>query len=72
MEIEHMELQEIEVLIDPDGKVRIQVRGVKGGDCLDITKELEEALGGQIELREMTPEALEAAVAEQVRRVQQQ
>jgi hypothetical protein len=72
MEVEYMELQEIEVLIDPDGKVRIQVRGIKGAACLDITKELEEALGGQIELREMTPEALEAAVAEQVRRVQQQ
>jgi hypothetical protein len=67
-----MELQEIEIFIDPDGKVRIQVRGIKGTACLDITKELEEALGGQIELREMTPEALEEAVTEQVQRLQQQ
>ena len=54
-----MEMQEIEVFIDKDGKVRIEVRGVKGQVCLDLTKELEEALGGVVEEREMTPEALE-------------
>jgi hypothetical protein len=52
-----MELQEIDVFIEADGKVRIEVRGIKGGACLALTKELEEALGGQIESREMTPEA---------------
>ena len=55
-----MELQEIEVFIDPNGQVRIEVRGVKGAACLDLTKALEQALGGQVEAREMTPEALEA------------
>jgi len=65
-----MELQEIEIFIDQAGKVRIQVRGVKGAACLDITKELEEALGGQIELREMTPEALESAVEQAQQRQQ--
>lgn len=54
-----MEMQEIEVYIDKNGKVRIEVRGVKGQSCLDITKALEEALGGEIESREMTPESLE-------------
>ena len=54
-----MEMQEIEVYIDKKGKVRIEVRGVKGQRCLDITKALEEALGGEIESREMTPESLE-------------
>lgn len=54
-----MELQEIEVFIDKDGKVRIEVRGVKGMSCLDLTKDLEEALGGEVEDREMTPEAYE-------------
>jgi hypothetical protein len=66
-----MELQEIEIFIDQEGKVRIQVRGVKGAACLDITKELEEALGGQIELREMTPEALESAVEQAQQRQRQ-
>ena len=60
-----MEFQEIEVFIDKDGQVRIEVRGVKGMSCLDLTKDLETALGGQIEAREMTPEAYET-VQEQV------
>lgn len=60
-----MELQEIEVLIDKDGKVRIEVHGVKGTSCLDLTQGLEEALGGEVEEREMTPEAYET-VQEQV------
>jgi hypothetical protein len=54
-----MDLQEIDVFIDKDGKVRIEVRGVKGKACLDITQALEAALGGQVEKREMTPEANE-------------
>jgi hypothetical protein len=55
-----MDLQEIDVFIDPDGQVRIEVRGVKGTSCLDLTRELEEALGGQVHEREMTPEAHQA------------
>ncbi len=54
-----MELQEIEVVIGRDGQVQIQVRGVQGVKCLELTKELEEALGGEILARIMTPEALE-------------
>ena len=60
-----MELQEIEVFIGRDGQVRIEVRGVKGTSCLDLTKDLEAALGGQVETREMTPEAHET-VQEQI------
>lgn len=54
-----MEIQEIEVTIGKDGQVQIQVRGVKGMKCLELTKELEEALGGEILARIMTAEALE-------------
>ncbi len=53
-----MEIQEIEVTIDENGQVQIQVRGIKGEACLDITHPLETALGGQL-TRVMTPEALE-------------
>jgi hypothetical protein len=60
-----MELQEIEVFIGKDGQVRIEVRGVKGTSCLDLTKDLEAALGGEVESREMTPEAYET-IQEQV------
>ena len=55
-----MNLEEIEIVIGKDGRVLIQVRGVKGQACLDLTKDLEEALGGEIELREMTAESYEA------------
>ena len=56
-----MNLEEIEVYIDKDGRVRIQVRGVKGEACLELTEELEAVLGGIIEEREMRPEAYEGA-----------
>jgi hypothetical protein len=54
-----MEIQEIEVFIDKDGQVRLEVRGAKGTSCLDLTANLEAALGGEVESREMTPEAYE-------------
>ena len=54
-----MELQEIEVIIGKDGQVQIQVRGVNGLKCLDLTRELEEALGGEVISRIMKPEAME-------------
>jgi hypothetical protein len=57
-----MNVQEIEVTILKNGQVQVQVRGVKGAECLDITAELEQSLGGKITLRELTPEALEELV----------
>jgi hypothetical protein len=59
-----MEVQEIDVQIDKDGKVQIHVRGVKGEACLALTADLERALGGVVVSRESTPEAFEATVAE--------
>jgi hypothetical protein len=53
-----MDVQEVEVIINKNGQVQIQVRGVKGTQCLDITSGLEQALGGNVTLRELTPEAL--------------
>jgi len=54
-----MEIEEVRVTVDKDGKVRIEVSGVKGQACLDVTRGLEAALGGQVEERRMTPEALD-------------
>jgi hypothetical protein len=53
-----MDVQEIEVTIE-HGKVVIHVRGVKGETCLELTKDLEAALGGLLLERELTPEAQE-------------
>lgn len=54
-----MNIEEVQVIIEKDGRVRIEVHGVQGPACLDITQALEQALGGEIEAREMTPEALD-------------
>lgn len=51
--------------IGPDGQVHLQVRGVKGRACLDITAPLEEALGGVIAERRLTYEADEQPQAEE-------
>lgn len=56
-----MELQEIDVFVEKDGQIRIEVRGVKGVSCLDLTKDLEAVLGDRITNRELTPEADETA-----------
>lgn len=37
--------QELEIMIDDTGAVTVHVQGVKGSKCLDLTKEIEEALG---------------------------
>lgn len=64
-----MEMQEIEVIIEKDGQVRLQVRGARGTSCLDLTRDLEAALGGQVEDRQMTAESQETA-GEQVQNQQ--
>ena len=66
-----MELQEIDVFIEKDGQIKIEVRGVKGASCLDLTKDLEAVLGDRIAEREMTPEADEIG-QEQVQQQQWQ
>jgi hypothetical protein len=64
-----VDLQEIDVIIEKDGQVRIEVRGVTGMACLDLTRQLEAALGGEVVDRQMTHEANEVAQenVEQVR-----
>jgi hypothetical protein len=56
-----MQLEEIDVFIAKDGQVRIEVRGVQGMSCHDLTRSLEEALGGEVISRELTAEAYETA-----------
>jgi hypothetical protein len=41
-----MRKQDIEIVINAKGEVTFQVKGMKGGSCLDETKFLEQALGG--------------------------
>ncbi len=55
-----MNIEQIDVIIEADGQVRIEVRGVAGEACLELTRQLEHSLGGQVVVRQMTPEALQA------------
>lgn len=52
-----MDIQEVELTINPNGQVEISVRGVKGTACLEITKSLEAALGNHLVERKMTAES---------------
>jgi len=63
------EIQEIDVYVRPDGRVRVEVRGVKGQKCLDLTKGIEELLGGEVVERMHTDEfqAAEQEVEQQDR-----
>jgi len=40
-----MSQSEFEIVISPQGKVQIEVKGLQGDSCLDLTRFLEEALG---------------------------
>jgi hypothetical protein len=55
-----MNIEEIQVTLLPDGTVQLNIQGVQGSACLEITRELEQALGGPIISRVMTQEGLEA------------
>jgi hypothetical protein len=59
----------IEVTVSPKGETTIQTRGFSGGECLQASKFLEQALGASTADRK-TPEFFQSANTEQ--HVQQQ
>jgi P2-related tail formation protein len=46
-----MEMQELEITIDNEGRVQIGAKGIHGGECVTVTRSLEEAIG---EVRDRT------------------
>jgi hypothetical protein len=40
-----MEMQEMEITIDNEGRIHVKVNGAHGADCLALTKNLEDATG---------------------------
>ena len=50
------ELHEVEISIDSRGDVRVEVRGMKGPGCLEVTREMEALLGNAVLEREHTYE----------------
>jgi Protein of unknown function (DUF2997) len=57
-----MEMQELEITIDKEGRVQVAVRGVKGDGCRELTKNIENAVG-TVEGREYTAEYYEQPVS---------
>ena len=59
-------MPEIEIVVSLDGTVTVEVKGVKGSGCTELTRALEEALG-EVESRSCKVEFYEqAAQSEQV------
>lgn len=44
-------MQEITIRVGKGGKINLDVAGVKGGACKDITKAMEKALGKTVETK---------------------
>jgi hypothetical protein len=59
-----MEMQEMEIVIDNEGRITVKVNGVHGPGCLAMTKGIEEAVG-IVEERNCTSEYYEQPVTEQ-------
>ena len=53
--------KKIEITISPTGEVSFTMKGVKGKACLEETQFLENALGGEVTVREDTTEMYEQA-----------
>ena len=57
------DMQELEIKIDGDGNVTVRVIGGDGAKCVDLTKEIEAALGDVLE-RKLTEEYYQEPVEE--------
>ena len=56
--------KQLNITISKTGEVSVQVACVAGASCVDETKFLEDALGNQIESRELTSDYYAATVSE--------
>ncbi len=56
-----MNIEQIEITIETDGKIRLQTSGFTGDACLEVTEATEALLGDQVITRERTAEAYEQA-----------
>jgi len=56
--------KELHISISPTGEVSVQVKCIAGQKCVDETKFLEDALGNQIESRELTSDYYQSQVGQ--------
>lgn len=58
-----MNMQELEITIDKEGRVQVRVRGVQGTGCLTTTENIENALG-DVQNRDLLSEYYEQPVTQ--------
>jgi hypothetical protein len=58
-----MEMQELEITINDEGKVEVKVRGLHGPECVKTTENIENALG-EVQNRAFLSEYYESPVAQ--------
>lgn len=63
-----MESQEMEIIIDKEGRISVRVKGVSGTGCLTLTRSLEDA-AGIVEQRDYTAEYYEQQAEREYRRL---
>lgn len=56
-----MNMQELEITIDKEGRVQVRVRGMHGPECLTTTENIENALG-EVQNRDLLSEYYEQPV----------
>ena len=64
-----MKIEQIEVTIGKDGKVRLQTSGFSGDVCLEATQELEALLGNVVIQRERTAETYDLTAGKTAEKV---
>lgn len=60
-------MRTIQIIIDPQGQVRLQTQGFSGASCREASKSLEQALG-LIESDQPTPELYQQAASQEAER----
>ncbi|MBI5443093.1 MAG: DUF2997 domain-containing protein [Deltaproteobacteria bacterium] len=61
-------MEEVKVTIDEEGNVKLTVFGTPGPRCLEVTKKLEELLGGDV-TRELTSQYYQTDVVKEHQKV---
>ena len=61
-----MKSHELDIVIDEHGNISVQVNGVSGAECVELTKDLEDALG-QVTERRKTAAYYEESASETVK-----
>jgi hypothetical protein len=60
-----MEMQELEITINNEGKVEVKVRGLHGPECVKTTENIENALG-EVQKRDFLSEYYESPVTQSI------